>query len=196
MYEDQDDPDDGSAQFDSHFLQQGSREIEVRRRKKNPAKCFWASLSLSPLCDGVGQPVGLIGYLNDITQRKDAEQRIHHLAYYDALTGLPNRTLLMKLVDQGLAVAQRRQTRASILFVDLNRFKPINDTLGHDAGDRLLQQIAARFRSALRDEDVVARLGSDEFAIGLFDSSEPLQTSHVAQKLLNLLDAPFFDRWP
>ncbi|MFC3108002.1 putative bifunctional diguanylate cyclase/phosphodiesterase [Undibacterium arcticum] len=190
LYEDQDDPDDGSAQFDSHFLQQGSREIEVRRRKKS-GEVFWASLSLSPLCDGVGQPVGLIGYLNDITQRKDAEQRIHHLAYYDALTGLPNRTLLMKLVDQGLAVAQRRQTRASILFVDLNRFKPINDTLGHDAGDRLLQQIAARFRSALRDEDVVARLGSDEFAIGLFDSSEPLQTSHVAQKLLNLLDAPF-----
>jgi len=190
LYEDQEEPDDGNAEFDPYFLQQGGREMEVRRRKKS-GEVFWASLLLSPLCDGAGQPVGLIGYLNDVTQRKDAEQRIHHLAYYDALTGLPNRTLLMKLVDQGLAAAQRRQTRASILFVDLNRFKPINDTLGHSAGDRLLQQIAVRFRSALRDEDVVARLGSDEFAIGLFDSSEPLHTGHVAQKLLDLLEAPF-----
>src|SRR2546425_886196 len=115
--------------------------------RKKSGEVFWASLSLSPLCDGAGQPVGLIGYLNDVTQRKDAEQRIHHLAYYDALTGLPNRTLLMKLVDQGLAAAQRRRTRASILFVDLNRVKLINDTLGHSPRARLLHQTARRFPS-------------------------------------------------
>jgi diguanylate cyclase (GGDEF)-like protein/PAS domain S-box-containing protein len=185
LYEDQDNSD-----LNDIFIEHGGREMDVRRRKKS-GEVFWASLALTPMTDPAGQPSGLIGYLNDITDRKQAEERIHYLAYYDALTGLPNRSLLMKLTDHALTVAQRSQTQASLLFVDLNRFKPINDTLGHSVGDRLLQQVAARFRASLRNEDILSRLGSDEFVIGLFDLNESVYSSNVAQKLLASLEAPF-----
>jgi diguanylate cyclase (GGDEF)-like protein/PAS domain S-box-containing protein len=185
LYEDEENSD-----LSDIFLEHGGREMDVRRRKKS-GEVFWASLSLTPMSDQAGNPTGLIGYLNDITDRKQAEERIHYLAYYDALTGLPNRSLLMKLVDHALSVAQRSQAQASLLFVDLNRFKPINDTFGHSVGDRLLQQVATRFRDALRNEDILARLGGDEFVIGLFDLNESDCSSHVAQKLLASLEAPF-----
>ncbi|MES2351222.1 MAG: PAS domain S-box protein, partial [Pseudomonadota bacterium] len=98
--------DDEDESFDDAFLAQGGRLMEVRRKKKS-GEVFWASLSLSPLCDINDRSIGLIAYLTDITERKMAEERIHHLAYYDALTDLPNRSLLTKLVDQALTVAQR-----------------------------------------------------------------------------------------
>jgi diguanylate cyclase (GGDEF)-like protein len=120
-----------------------------------------------------------------------AEERIHHLAYYDALTSLPNRTLLTKLVDQALMAAQRSKQHGCLLFIDLNRFKLINDTLGRNVGDALLREVASRFRLALRDQDVVARLGGDEFAVGLFDIGQHYEASRVAHKLLATLSAPF-----
>ena len=176
--------------FHDAFVEQGGRLMEVRRRKKS-GEIFWASLSLSPLYDMEERPIGLIAYLTDITERKQAEERLHHLAYYDALTGLPNRTLLTKLVDQALTVAQRSKMLGCVLFIDLNRFKLINDTLGRRIGDELLRQISLRFRSALRDQDLVARLGGDEFAVGLFDISQHFEASMVAQKLLSSLIQPF-----
>jgi PAS domain S-box-containing protein len=106
--------EDEEAGFHDAFVEQGGRLMEVRRRKKN-GEIFWASLSLSPLCDMDERPIGLIAYLTDITERKIAEERLHHLAYYDALTGLPNRTLLAKLVDQALTVAQRSETAACVM---------------------------------------------------------------------------------
>jgi diguanylate cyclase (GGDEF)-like protein/PAS domain S-box-containing protein len=172
------------------FLEQGGRLMEVRRRKKS-GEVFWASLSLSPLCDMDEKAIGLIAYLTDITERKQAEERIHHLAYYDALTGLPNRTLLTKLVDQALTVAQRSRMLGCVMFIDLNRFKLINDTLGRRVGDELLRQVSLRFRGALRDQDLVARLSGDEFAVGLFDISQHFEASMVAQKLAASLTAPF-----
>ncbi len=182
--------DDEDTGFRDAFLEQGGRLMEVRRKKKN-GDIFWASLSLSPLCDINDRSIGLIAYLTDITERKLAEERIHHLAYYDALTGLPNRTLLTKLVDQALTVAQRSKLQGCVLFIDLNRFKLINDTLGRHAGDELLRETARRFRSVLRDQDLVARLGGDEFAVGLFDISQHYEASMVAHKLLTALSAPF-----
>lgn len=182
--------EDDNADIDDAFTEFGGREMEVRRRKKS-GEIFWASLSLSPLRDNDGHPVGLIGYVSDITQRKEAEERIHHLAYYDALTALPNRSLLLKLVDQALTMAHRSQTNSALLFIDLNRFKPINDTLGHDIGNQLLKQVSERFRNTLREADLVARLGSDEFAVALFDIDQHYCASLVAQKLLAALDAPF-----
>lgn len=164
--------------------------MEVRRKKKS-GEVFWASLSLSPLCDVDNRSMGLIAYLTDITERKEAEERIHHLAYYDALTNLPNRTLLTKLVDQAIAVAQRGGMQGCVLFVDLNRFKLINDALGRQAGDQLLREVAQRFRQALREQDVVARLGGDEFAVGLFEIGQDLEASLVAQKLMAALSEPF-----
>jgi diguanylate cyclase (GGDEF)-like protein/PAS domain S-box-containing protein len=181
--------DDDTSERDI-FAEEGGRLMEVRRRKKS-GDIFWASLSLSPLCDLENRPVGLIAYLTDITERKEAEERLHHLAYYDALTGMPNRTLFARLVDQGLMVAQRNESTACVLFIDLNRFKLINDTLGRHIGDDLLRQVAQRFRTALRDEDVVARLSGDEFAVGLFDIRQHFEATTVAQKLQAALEAPF-----
>jgi diguanylate cyclase (GGDEF)-like protein/PAS domain S-box-containing protein len=181
--------DDEDMSFEDHFLDQGGRLMEVRRKKKS-GEVFWASLSLSPLCDINGRSIGLIAYLTDITERKMAEERIHHLAYYDALTNLPNRSLLTKLVDQALMVAQRNKEHGSVLFIDLNRFKLINDTLGRQIGDQLLVEVASRFRTVLRDQDLVARLGGDEFAVGLFDIGQHFEASMVAQKLLATLNAP------
>ncbi|WP_432383026.1 putative bifunctional diguanylate cyclase/phosphodiesterase [Duganella sp. P38] len=181
--------DDEDIGFHDAFLEQGGRLMEVRRKKKN-GEVFWASLSLSPLCDINERSVGLIAYLTDITERKMAEERIHHLAYYDALTNLPNRTLLTKLVDQALMVAQRNKAHGCVLFIDLNRFKLINDTLGRAIGDALLVEVSRRFRTVLRDQDLVARLGGDEFAVGLFDIGQHFEASMVAQKLLATLNEP------
>ncbi|MBB3122282.1 putative bifunctional diguanylate cyclase/phosphodiesterase [Pseudoduganella violacea] len=182
--------DDEDASFHDNFLEQGGRLMEVRRRKKS-GEVFWASLSLSPLCDMDDRSIGLIAYLTDITERKLAEERIHHLAYYDALTNLPNRTLLTKLVDQALTVAQRSKLHGCVLFIDLNRFKLINDTLGRKTGDELLREVAQRFRHVLREQDVVARLGGDEFAVGLFELGQHYEASMVAHKLLAALNEPF-----
>ena len=172
------------------FAEGGGRTMEVRRRKKS-GEVFWACLSLTPLRDLQERPVGLIAYLTDITERKLAEERLHHLAYYHELTGLPNRALFTRLVDQALSSAQRNADTACVLFVDLNRFKLVNDTLGRRLGDALLRQVAARFRAALRDEDVVAHLSGDEFAVGLFDVKQHFEATTVARKLQAALDAPF-----
>jgi diguanylate cyclase (GGDEF)-like protein/PAS domain S-box-containing protein len=181
---------DGEPDFDDSFAEQGGRMMEVKRRKKS-GEVFWASLSLSPLRDLEDRPVGLIAYLTDITERKLAEERLHHLAYYDELTGLPNRTLFGRLVDQALMVAQRNEATGCVLFIDLNRFKLINDTLGRPIGDELLRQVAQRFRGTLRDEDLVAHLSGDEFAVGLFDIRQHFEATTVAQKLQAALEAPF-----
>jgi len=105
---------------------------------------------------------------------------------------LPNRTLLTRTVDEALLAAQHGNLYGCIMFIDLNRFKPINDTLGHVAGDMLLVEVAIRLRKALREDDVVARLGADEFAIALFDIDKDYQAGFIAQKLISLFDEPFF----
>lgn len=174
--------DDEDQQFPDSFLELGGNEMEVRRRKKS-GEVFWVSLSLSPLSDQNGKRTGLIGFLTDITERKQAAERIHHLAYYDALTNLPNRTMLGKLLNQALIEAKRDGSQVALLFLDLNRFKPINDTLGHAVGDKLLQAVAERFRSALREEDMVARLGGDEFVVVLKGIEQHYHAALVAQKL-------------
>ena len=181
---------DDDQDFQDAFAEQGGRMMEVRRRKKS-GEIFWASLSLSPLCDLEDRPTGLIAYLTDITERKLAEERLHHLAYYQELTGLPNRTLFGRLVDQALMVAQRNESTACVLYLDLNRFKLINGTLGRRVGDDLLRLVAERLRNALRDEDVVAHLSGDEFAVGLFDIRQHFEATTVAQKLQAALEAPF-----
>jgi len=187
LYADQDEEDGGLPDL---FAEEGGRMMEVKRRKKS-GEVFWASLSLSPLRDLAERPVGLIAYLTDITERKQAEEQLHHLAYYDELTGLPNRTLFARLVDQALMVAQRNEAAGCVLFIDLNRFKRINDTLGRRIGDELLRQVGQRFKDTLRDEDVVARLSGDEFAVGLAEVRQHFEATTVAQKLQAALDAPF-----
>ena len=176
--------------FHDGFMEQGGQVMEVRRRKKS-GDVFWASMSLAPLKDTTGRPSGLIAYLSDITDRKRTEEKLHELAYRDALTSLPNRALLTKLLDQSMAVAQRNEATGCVLFINLNRFKSINNALGRRIGDELLRQVALQFRNALREQDVVARLSGDEFAVGLFDLHQHFEATTVARKLQASLIKPF-----
>lgn len=127
----------------------------------------------------------------DITDRKEAEQRISYLASHDSLTNLPNRTLLLDRIQQTLAHNRRRNLKSAVLFIDLDKFKIINDTLGHDVGDSLLKEAAARLVSEVRSEDTVARQGGDEFIILLSTITHPDDAGIIAQKLLDTLMRPF-----
>jgi len=128
----------------------------------------------------------------DISDRKDAEQRIRYMASHDSLTNLPNRTLLQDRIQQTLAHNRRRKQQAAVLFIDLDKFKAINDTLGHDYGDGLLKEVAERLLPEVRSEDTVARQGGDEFIILLCQISHPQDAGTIAQELLNALTRPFY----
>ncbi|WUR16172.1 EAL domain-containing protein [[Empedobacter] haloabium] len=126
-----------------------------------------------------------------IIEANRAEKRIRHLAYNDLLTGLPNRTLFFDLLGQGIAHAGAHETRLAVLFMDLDRFKYVNDNLGHDVGDRLLVAVAQRVRQAVRNVDTVARLGGDEFTVVLGDLDGPAAAASVAHNICRALEAPF-----
>ncbi len=143
-----------------------------------------------------GQPQSILAINTDISQRKANEREIQRLAFYDALTGLPNRMLLMDRMHQALATAQRRQQGGALLFIDLDNFKTLNDTLGHDQGDLLLQQVAQRLNTCVRSVDTVARLGGDEFVVMLEElSPKPhelaLHARSVGEKILTMLAVPY-----
>ena len=127
----------------------------------------------------------------DITERKRAEARVAHMAHHDALTGLANRVLLRQRMDEALARARRTGKGAAILYIDLDNFKSVNDTLGHSHGDLLLQRVAERIRAALREGDTAARLGGDEFAIIQNDVADPAEVSALARRLVAELAEPF-----
>jgi diguanylate cyclase (GGDEF)-like protein len=127
----------------------------------------------------------------DTTDRRQIEDRLRFLSLHDALTGLPNRDLFRERLEQAMARARRGRTKAAVLILDLDRFKHINDTFGHGAGDTLLQQVAGRLQSALREVDTVARLGGDEFAVILTDVRSVPDVEAVTRSLLNAISAPF-----
>ncbi len=131
-----------------------------------------------------------VAMFTDITERKRAEERIHFLAHHDALTELPNRLALEARLEQALIEARRHEWHVAVLFIDLDRFKVINDTLGHHVGDRLLIEVARRFQAAVRETDTVARLGGDEFVVILPDLDNPDDAAHVALKVISALLAP------
>ncbi|MEO8505298.1 MAG: EAL domain-containing protein [Acidobacteriota bacterium] len=144
--------------------------------------------------------VGLLGRMSwrlAKTRREVVEAQIEHserveyLAYHDGLTGLPNRSLFTKLLQQALAQARRNDRRVSVLFLDLDRFKHINDTLGHEAGDQLLQEVARRLKACLRESDTVARLGGDEFVVMVPDLTNESYVAGVAQKIVSAIAKPF-----
>ena len=139
--------------------------------------------------DQTGKALRMTGTSADITARKQAEQRIHYLATRDALTDLPNRLLFSDRLQRALAHAHRHQNRLAVIFVDLDHFKHINDSLGHHAGDRLLREVASRLQSCLRSDDTVARQGGDEFIVLLTDIDE-LQPARVAEKILDTIAQP------
>ena len=142
-----------------------------------------ASVSLQK--DSSGKPTGFKGMIRDITERKRMEQQINYMATHDVLTGLPNRLMFSQLLNQAIRSAQRHKRQLAVFFIDLDRFKTINDSLGHEAGDRLLKEIARRFKKSLRAVDVVGRLGGDEFVIFIEEVEEFRQVEIVAHKLLS-----------
>ncbi|MGA9072562.1 MAG: EAL domain-containing protein, partial [Candidatus Sulfotelmatobacter sp.] len=145
----------------------------------------------APLVDSRRQYRGRIWYFRDITDRKVAEGRVQYLAYYDALTGLPNRTLLQDRLTKTLAGARRQKDKVALLFLDLDGFKNINDSLGHAVGDLLLQEIAARLKTWGREQDTVARLGGDEFLIMLTGIKDVPDVAVAAERLMDAMTAAF-----
>ncbi len=140
-----------------------------------------------------GAPVGTLSSAEDVTERRQAEERIRELAFFDQLTSLPNRTLLLDRLKQNLAICLRSASHGALLFIDLDHFKSLNDTLGHDTGDTLLQQVARRLTHCVREEDTVARLGGDEFVVilaGLNGRAEEAAAGAevVAHKILSSLN--------
>jgi diguanylate cyclase (GGDEF)-like protein/PAS domain S-box-containing protein len=138
-----------------------------------------------------GRPHRLIGMLTDISDRKKADERIWRHANFDSLTQLPNRRLFRDRLEQEVRKAQRTRSAIALLFLDLDRFKQVNDLLGHDAGDVLLIQAAQRINSCVRDADTVARLGGDEFTVILAPLEDAARVEHIAQKILTALSEPF-----
>jgi diguanylate cyclase (GGDEF)-like protein/PAS domain S-box-containing protein len=151
---------------------------------------IFAELSIFPKRDREGNFSGFRGVGHDITERKRAEERIQYLATHDALTGLPNRLMFSQLLSHAIQSAQRNKRQLAVFFIDLDRFKTINDTLGHEAGDQLLQEIAMRFKQSLRAADVVGRPGGDEFIILIEEVNELSQVVTVAHKILTAAIKP------
>jgi diguanylate cyclase (GGDEF)-like protein/PAS domain S-box-containing protein len=158
------------------------------RRKDGEVFPAWESVGL--VHDTEGEVTHYVIAFSDITAIHRSEEQLHHLAHHDPLTGLPNRLLFNDRLDQLLSHAHRSQTRCAILFIDLDGFKSINDTLGHSSGDLLLQNLAARIRKAVRRGDTAARLGGDEFVVVLSEVTRGGDAARIARKLLDLIAAP------
>ena len=162
---------------------------EIWNRRKN-GELYPEWLSIDRVCDDDGKVINYIAMWSDISERKEAEARINYLAHYDVLTDLPNRVLFADRFQQALVHARRTDQNVALLFLDLDRFKRVNDSLGHRAGDQLLQTIAARLKECVREDDTVSRRGGDEFVILLSGLSRPQQAGAVASKILSALARP------
>ncbi len=163
---------------------------EIWNRRKN-GEIYLASLSISAIKNDAGEVTNYVGVFTDITARKKAEQRLRYLATHDSLTDLPNRDLFQDRLIRALVRAQRSRKLVAVLFMDLDGFKTVNDTYGHEKGDQLLQAVARRLSGCVRQSDTIARIGGDEFA-GLIEDLPNLEgASIVAENILAALSRPF-----
>ena len=163
---------------------------EVWDRRSN-GDVFLKWLTISAVRDAQGRPSNYIEIFSDITERKEREERVHHLAHHDALTDLPNRQLLRDRIAQALALAERSRSRIAVMFLDLDRFKTVNDSLGHGVGDELLKEVSRRLRSCMRASDTVSRLGGDEFVILMPNVADAEHVAVTARKILNTVARPY-----
>jgi diguanylate cyclase (GGDEF)-like protein/PAS domain S-box-containing protein len=189
-------PDPTRSDHDNHmrrYLQTGETKImgisgrEVLAVRKNGTQ-FPMEVSISEMVLG-GQKY-FVGIVRDITERKQAEQKIAHLAHYDYLTDLPNRALFLNCLEHSILLAKRNNYKAAVLFLDLDGFKQVNDTLGHEAGDLLLQAVSKRLKSTIRESDTVARVGGDEFTFVLNNVESTEGAALVAKKIIAALAEP------
>ncbi len=187
-----------SGQHDAGFYQAMWRRLNatgrwegeiINRRKDGSIYVEW--LKLSVIADAQNQPRKYVGLFSDITEKKRKDEVVWRQANFDALTGLPNRMLLEDRLNRALAQARRRHIQVALLFIDLDRFKPVNDNFGHAVGDELLRQVGRRLQFALRDEDSVGRLGGDEFVAILPDLRVSDVPTKMAEKIVSVLSEPF-----
>lgn len=168
------------------------REVHVTLRNyRKDGTAFWNDLHISPVLDSAGTVTHFVGLQNNISERIAYEERLTYNASHDLLTGLPNRSMLEDRLKHDFSLARRQGHRIAVLFVDLDGFKPVNDTLGHDLGDKVLMEVADRLRSDLRVTDTVARLGGDEFVVVLPDVPGEQEALKKAESLLSLLANPY-----
>jgi diguanylate cyclase (GGDEF)-like protein/PAS domain S-box-containing protein len=171
------------------FMRDGHWRGELWQRRKDGEE-FLCWLEISVVHDAVGERTHYVGVMGDITDRKRAEQELRYLANYDTMTGLPNRALLSERLGQAIVRARHSGRRVAVLFLDLDRFKHVNDSMGHAAGDRMLRAAGARLRACIASTDTVARLGGDEFTVVLENLQQADQAEDTAQKLLEAFVVP------
>ena len=186
-----------SSQHDAAFYQRIRQKLqseghwagEMWQRRKNGQEFLCAIQTLITQV-AQGEPQVFIAVLSDITQQKRAEQELRYLANFDTLTNLPNRALLSERLSRAIVRARRQNGRVAVLFLDLDRFKDINDSLGHTAGDRILRAAAMRLQQTVGEEQTVARLGGDEFTVVLENIVEPADADHIAREIITAFEAP------
>lgn len=167
----------------------GSWQGELWNKRKS-GEIYPQALTIICVKNDQGSVMNYLAIFSDITERKSAEERIQQLAHYDVLTGLPNRILFNDRLQQALTMEQQDQSALSLLFLDIDRFKQINDTLGHGVGDQLLQMVAQRLKKCVREQDTVSRQGGDEFIVVL-PNTKAVEAGQVAQTILEHLQQPY-----
>ncbi|MCM8625699.1 EAL domain-containing protein [Accumulibacter sp.] len=182
-------PPEFYAEMWDHVNRYGVWRGEIWNRRKDGEE-YLEWLSINTVRDASGKILNYVGMFNDITEARESQQRIEYLATHDELTGLPNRALFNDRLQLALARAERSHQSAGVVFIDLDNFKVINDTLGHDIGDKLLRQAARRLLECVRSEDTVARLGGDEFVV-LLESADRHDATLTAERLLGALSASY-----
>ena len=167
------------------------RATGLNRNYRKDGETIWCEWYHSCLLDEQGRIVSILSFVQDVSSRIQAEERLQYLATRDALTGLPNRLLLQERLAQAIAQAKRNGRHVGVLYIDLDRFKNVNDTLGHRIGDELLKQVTKSLSDALRETDLLARLGGDEFMVIVEDFDDAAVLNRVAQKLQDAIAQPF-----
>jgi diguanylate cyclase (GGDEF)-like protein/PAS domain S-box-containing protein len=161
----------------------------LRNRRKN-GEIFWNDLRVDPVSSLDGEISHFVGVINDVTEAKHYERRLQHLAHHDALTGLANRTLLQERLKGALEAAKANRSQGALAFLDLDNFKHINDSFGHEAGDAVLREVASRLRASMRDEDTVARLGGDEFVLVIAEQPDMAQLINLIERIRQSVSTP------
>ncbi len=188
---------DGVRQRVAALLSGAIESVNLERLYLRPDQSsFWGQLNCKRFSAAVDAESGILGMITDITEHKQSEEKIKRLAFYDALTDLPNRRLLLERLRHALTTSLRHNQQGALLFIDLDDFKTLNDTMGHDNGDLLLNQVARRLTACVRESDTVARFGGDEFVVMLEELSPDTmvaatQAEKVGEKILALLSQPY-----